>query len=72
MKAYELPCKVTSEGRLELPNALMKLLPANQGDSSRQTSLPLLSSATERQISCHLVISWDACPPSETSYKCPF
>jgi len=30
MKAYELPCKVTSEGRLELPNALMKLLPANQ------------------------------------------
>jgi len=30
MKAYEFPCKVTSEGRLELPNALMKLLPANQ------------------------------------------
>ena len=41
-------------------------------DSSRQTSLPLLSSATERQSSCHLVISWDACPPSETSYKCSF
>ena len=41
-------------------------------DSGRQTSLPLLSSATERQISCHLVISWDACPPSETSYKCSF
>jgi len=30
MKAYEFSCKVTSEGRLELPNALMKLLPANQ------------------------------------------
>jgi hypothetical protein len=30
MKAYEFPCKVTSEGRLELPDALMKLLPANQ------------------------------------------
>jgi len=32
MKAYEFPCKVTSEGRLELPNALMKLLPANHND----------------------------------------
>jgi len=30
MKAYEFPCKVTSEGRLELPEALTKLLPANQ------------------------------------------
>lgn len=30
MKAYEFPCKVTSEGRLELPDTLMKLLPANQ------------------------------------------
>jgi len=27
MKAYEFPCKV---GRLELPEALTKLLPANQ------------------------------------------
>jgi hypothetical protein len=30
---------------------------------------PCLCSATERQISCHLVISWDAWFPSETSYK---
>ena len=30
MKAYELPIKVTPEGKLELPDALMKLLPANQ------------------------------------------
>jgi hypothetical protein len=30
MKAYEFPCKVTPEGRLELPEALTKLLPANQ------------------------------------------
>jgi hypothetical protein len=29
MKAYEFPCKVTSEGRLELPDTLTKLLPAN-------------------------------------------
>jgi hypothetical protein len=41
-------------------------------DSGRQTSLPLLSSATDRQIACHLVISWGACPPSETSYNCAF
>jgi hypothetical protein len=30
VKAYECPCKVTSEGRLELPEALTKLLPVNQ------------------------------------------
>lgn len=30
MKAYEFPVKVTSEGRLELPDALSKLLPSNQ------------------------------------------
>ncbi len=30
MKAYEFPCKVTPEGKLELPEAVMKLLPANQ------------------------------------------
>ena len=30
MKAYEFPIKVTPEGRLELPDALLKLLPSNQ------------------------------------------
>src|SRR5262245_53165981 len=30
MKAYEFTCKVTPEGKLELPEALIKLLPANQ------------------------------------------
>lgn len=30
MKAYEFPIKVTPEGRLELPDALSKLLPSNQ------------------------------------------
>ena len=30
MKAYEFPVKVTSDGRLELPDALLKLLPGNQ------------------------------------------
>jgi hypothetical protein len=30
VKAYEFPCKVTPEGRLELPEALTKLLPVNQ------------------------------------------
>ena len=30
MRAYEFPIKVTPEGRLELPDALLKLLPANQ------------------------------------------
>jgi hypothetical protein len=30
MKAYEFSCKVTPEGRLELPEALTKLLPVNQ------------------------------------------
>lgn len=30
MKAYEFPIKVTSEGKLELPDALLKLLPNNQ------------------------------------------
>jgi hypothetical protein len=30
MKAYEFPCKVTPEGGLELPEALTKLLSANQ------------------------------------------
>ena len=30
MKAYEFTCKVTPEGKLELPMALTKLLPANQ------------------------------------------
>ena len=45
MKAYELPCKVTSEGRLELPNALMKLLPANQV----VRVIILLSEPTERE-----------------------
>ena len=29
MKAYEFPCKVTPAGRLELPDTLTKLLPAN-------------------------------------------
>jgi hypothetical protein len=29
MKAYEFPCKVTPGGRLELPEALTKRLPAN-------------------------------------------
>jgi hypothetical protein len=30
MKAYEFPIKVTPDGRLELPDALSKLLPGNQ------------------------------------------
>lgn len=30
MKAYEFPIKVTPEGRLELPDALLKLLPGDQ------------------------------------------
>jgi uncharacterized protein (DUF433 family) len=30
MKAYEFPIKVTPEGKLELPDTLLKLLPANQ------------------------------------------
>ena len=30
MKAYEFTCKVTSKGKLELPEALTKFLPANQ------------------------------------------
>ena len=45
MKAYEFPCKVTSEGRLELPDALMKLLPANQVGRV----IILLSEPTERE-----------------------
>jgi hypothetical protein len=45
MKAYEFPCKVTSEGRLELPNALTKLLPANQV----LRVIILLSEPTERE-----------------------
>ena len=30
MKAYEFPCQVTPEGKLEVPKTVMKLLPANQ------------------------------------------
>jgi len=30
MKAYELPVKVTPEGKLELPEALLALLPREQ------------------------------------------
>jgi hypothetical protein len=30
MKAYEFPGKGTSAGRLELPTALLKLMPAHQ------------------------------------------
>jgi hypothetical protein len=30
MKAYEFAIKTTSEGRLELPEALLRVLPANQ------------------------------------------
>ena len=45
MKAYEFPCKVTSEGRLELPNALTKLLPDNQV----VRVIILLSEPTERE-----------------------
>jgi len=30
MKAYEFPIKVTSDGKIELPEALLKLLPSNQ------------------------------------------
>ena len=45
MKAYEFPCKVTSEGRLELPDALMELLPANQV----VRVIILLSEPTERE-----------------------
>ncbi len=30
MKAYEFPTKVTPEGKLELPDALIDLLPDNQ------------------------------------------
>ena len=30
MKAYEFPVKVTSKGKLELPEALKRLLPNNQ------------------------------------------
>lgn len=30
MKAYEFPIKVTPEGKLELPEALLKLLPSDQ------------------------------------------
>jgi hypothetical protein len=45
MKAYEFPCKVTPEGRLELPEALTKLLPANQV----VRVIILLSEPTERE-----------------------
>ena len=45
MKAYEFPCKVTPEGRLELPDALTKLLPANQV----VRVIILLSEPTERE-----------------------
>jgi hypothetical protein len=45
MKAYEFPCKVTSEGRLELPEALTKLLPANQV----VRVIVLLNEPTERE-----------------------
>jgi hypothetical protein len=30
MKAYEFPTKLTSDGKLELPDKLLKLLPDNQ------------------------------------------
>ncbi len=30
MRAYEFPIKVTPEGRLQLPDALLKLLPSSQ------------------------------------------
>lgn len=30
MKAYEIPMKVSAEGRLELPDALLTLLPREQ------------------------------------------
>lgn len=30
MKAYETPAKVTEEGRIELPDALLAVLPRNQ------------------------------------------
>jgi hypothetical protein len=30
MKAYEFPVKVTDEKKLELPEALLKVLPSNQ------------------------------------------
>lgn len=30
MKAYEFPVKVTSEGKLELPDTLREVLPSNQ------------------------------------------
>jgi hypothetical protein len=30
MRAYEIPVRVSSDGRLELPESLMKLLPANE------------------------------------------
>jgi len=30
MKAYEFPVKVTADGRLVMPDALLKLLPTNQ------------------------------------------
>ena len=30
MKAYEIPVKVTKEGRIELPDALLELLPHEQ------------------------------------------
>ena len=30
MRAYEYPVRVTSEGKLELPEALLKKLPPNQ------------------------------------------
>jgi len=30
MRAYEYPVKVSSEGKLELPEALLKVLPPNQ------------------------------------------
>ena len=45
MKAYEFPCKVTPEGRLEIPEALTKLLPANQV----VRVIILLSEPTERR-----------------------
>jgi len=30
MKAYEFPAKVTAEGKIELPDAMLKNLPPNQ------------------------------------------
>jgi hypothetical protein len=30
MKAYEFPAKVTPEGKLEVPNALLKCLPSDR------------------------------------------